>query len=83
MTDMPTPKENEIEITSKQAVKELARVLYEEIGEGGSWASLSTSERSDFYDAILLLSDCEIWWRAIFDNPDDDPVSGCTIEVEA
>lgn len=72
--------------STKEAVRRLARVLYESLRDvrdwDQSWDDLSSDQRLGFYDAVLVLSDLDELWRVLFDNPHEDPVSGSAIDCE-
>jgi hypothetical protein len=74
------------DIPPKEAVRRLARILYESLQStrnwSVSWDELPARAKIDFYDAILLLSDSDGYWRIVFDDPDDDCVSGSVIDGE-
>lgn len=73
-------------VTPREAVRRLAEILCQEMTRfieiPELWGDLPPERRVGFYDAILTLSDCECYWRVLFDNPDDDPVCGGVVDGE-
>lgn len=77
---------SESEVSSREAVRRLAEVLYQETRRlsevGVGWCDLPSERKIDLYDTVLILSDFDCYWRTLFDTPDDDPVSGSAIDSE-